>query len=374
MITRPDCLHFRGHVPCDPHKVSGVHCDGCAEFRQRKGRILLIKLGAAGDVIRTTPLLAPLRKKFPDHAITWVTDFPDLVPASVDDVLALNVETVLWLEETSFDVVINLDKDRQACALANKVAAQQRWGFVLGEDGICRPATAGVSEEMANATAAKYATGLFDDVSQACTKSYPQEIFEMCGFEFSGQEYVLDRPEPTPDFDLSFGDLSFGDLPNGTAVIGLNTGCGGRWTSRLWPEVYWAALAKNLMAAGYAVVLLGGPEEDEKNLRLAQASGACYPGHFPLSVFIGLMDKCDLVVSTVTMGMHIALGLGKKLVLFNNIFNPNEFELYGRGQIVEPSQNCDCYFQPRCRNENFCLKTLTPEMAQEAVVAVLAQP
>ena len=36
----------------------------------------------------------------------------------------------------------------------------------------------------------------------------------------------------------------------------------------------------------------------------------------------------DLVVTAVTMAMHIALGLGKKLVLFNNIFNPHEFELY----------------------------------------------
>ena len=351
-------------MPCAPHKKSGVHCAECPEFRPRQGRILLIKLGAAGDVIRTTPLLAPLREKFPDHAITWVTDFPALVPSSVADVAALSVEATLWLAQTPFDLVINLDKDRQACALANTVQAKERWGFVLGDEGICRPATEGVSDAMAKAVEAKYETGLFDDVSQACTKSYPQEIFEICGFEFTGQEYVLDRPTEVPDFGL----------PEGDVVVGLNTGCGGRWTSRLWPEEYWAKLAKNLIAAGYVVVLLGGPEEDEKNLRLAEVTGACYPGHFPLSTFIGLMDKCDLVVSAVTMGMHIALGLGKKLILFNNIFNPNEFELYGRGVIVSPSQTCECYFQPRCRSKNFCLKTLTPVSVQDSVVALLAQP
>ena len=362
MIFRSDCLHFRGHVPCAPHKRSGVHCDGCPEFRARRGRILLIKLGAAGDVIRTTPLLAPLRAKYPDHALTWVTDFPALVPRTVDDVMPLNTDTLVWLRQTPFDLVINLDKDRQACALAAEVPAPVRWGFVLGPDGICRPVTEGVTPQMAQAATDKYLTGLFDDVNQACRLSYPQEIFAICGFEFRGEPYVLDRPEPAPAFDL----------PTGRATVGLNTGCGGRWTSRLWPEEKWAALATSLQQAGLAVVLLGGPDEDAKNTRLAATTGACYPGHFPLAKFIGLMDRCDLVVSAVTMGMHIALGLGKKLVLFNNIFNPHEFELYGRGRILAPEQPCTCFFQPRCRNTSFCLETLAPATVQAAVEDLLA--
>jgi heptosyltransferase-2 len=361
---RPDCYHFRGHVPCTPHKERGVHCDGCPEFRARRGRILLVKLGAAGDVIRTTPLLAPLRQKFPDHVLTWVTDFPGLVPAAVDDVVPLNPETVLWLRQTAFDLVINLDKDRQACALAREVQARQRWGFTLGDDGICRPVTAGVTPAMAQAAADKYLTGLFDDVNQACTKSYVAEIFAICGFSFNGEEYVLDRPVPAPSFDL----------PSGRAVIGLNTGCGGRWTSRLWPADSWAELATSLQASGYAVVLLGGPDEHAKNTRLAEATGACYPGHFPLPTFIGLMDRCDLVVTAVTMAMHIALGLGKQLVLLNNIFNPHEFELYGRGTIVGPRQACTCFFQPRCSAETFCLDTLAPAAVQAAVAARLDAP
>ena len=97
MNFRPECFHFRGHVPCRPHKEKGVHCDGCEDFRLRAGRILIIKLGAAGDVIRTTPLLSPLRREFPDHLVTWVTDFPDLLPAVVDDPVRLDTETLVWL-------------------------------------------------------------------------------------------------------------------------------------------------------------------------------------------------------------------------------------------------------------------------------------
>ena len=95
---------------------------------------------------------------------------------------------------------------------------------------------------------------------------------------------------------------------------------------------------------------------------------------FKLETFIGLMDRCDLVVSAVTMAMHIALGLEKKLVLFNNIFNPHEFELYGRGRILAPRQECTCFFQPRCRNDSFCMETLEPEAVLGAVDDLLGTP
>jgi len=327
-----------------------VHCDGCPEFTKRQGRILLIKLGAAGDVIRTTPLLEPLQAEYPKHALTWVTDFPELVPRNVPDVVRLDTAGQLWLEQVNWELVINLDKDRQACALANRVTANRKIGFTLGDDGLCRPITDGVSAEMAAAAEAKFLTGIFDDVNQACHLSYPEEIFAICGYQFQGQEYVVDRPSPAPSFDL----------PDDKPIVGLNTGAGERWPSRLWPEEYWQQLAEDLQDQGYRVLLLGGPQEDDKNQWLAQTTGATYLGHFPLQEFIGLMDRCNLVVTAVTMAMHIALGLGKKLVLFNNIFNPHEFELYGRGVIMGPEQECTCFFQPRCTNDNFCLKTLMP--------------
>lgn len=361
MIVRPDCLHFRGHVPCTPHKQTGVHCDGCPEFHQRAGRILLIKLGAAGDVIRTTPLLAPLGAEYPDHALTWVTDFPALVPAAVGDVLDLTPANLLWLRQTHFELVINLDKDREACALAAEVSCDRRIGFTQGPDGICQPITEGVNEAMAHAVRQKFLTGLFDDVNKACTLSYPQEIFAICGYEFHGEEYVVDRPVEPPEFALAT------DRP----VIGLNTGAGGRWTSRLWPDPHWRDLAVRLRESGYEVVLLGGPAEDERNQRLSREAKVRYLGTFDLPTFIGLVDRCDVIVTAVTMAMHISLGLGKKLVLFNNIFNPHEFELYGRGVLLQPEQACRCFFAPRCQAETFCMESLRPETAFDSVQKLL---
>jgi len=351
MEVRRDCLHFRGHVPCTPHKQRGVRCDECPEFVERKGRILLIKLGAAGDVVRTTPLLAPLRRDFPNHLMTWVTQFPDLVPASVPDRRRLDAATVVWARNTSFDLVINLDKDAEACALATEVAATERIGFLLGDDGFCVPTDD-------DATADKFLTGLFDDVSQANEQSYLEEIFAICGYAFDGEEYEIEGPAQPPVITV----------PEGRAVVGLNTGCGGRWTSRLWPDEHWAALVELLCDQGLGVLLLGGPEEHERNTRLVRQTRAVYPGTFPLRDFVGVMDRCDVVVTAVTMAMHLAIGLRKELVLFNNIFNPAEFELYGRGEIISPEKACGCYFASRCREDEPCMPTLRPEAVCDAVL------
>ena len=73
---RPDCRHFRGDLPCRPNKEHGYVCGDCPVYGPVTKRILLIKLGAIGDVIRTTPLLRRLRQEHPGCFITWLTLTP----------------------------------------------------------------------------------------------------------------------------------------------------------------------------------------------------------------------------------------------------------------------------------------------------------
>jgi heptosyltransferase-2 len=333
LIWKADCRHFRGDVPCAPHKREGVHCADCSYYDPIAERILIIKLGAIGDVIRTTPLIRRLKADHPHAHLTWLTRSPEVVPQSaVDRIAPFTLESILQLRATELDLVINLDKDPEACALASELRARTRRGFVL---------RGGVPAPVDSAAEPKFLTGIFDDVSRANRKSYVEEIFEIAGLRFAGEEYWLDVPA------RSASGRGFG-LRSPRPRVGLNTGCGGRWVSRLWPEENWIALARELAARECGVVLLGGEAEHEKNRRIAARTGAEYPGHFPLAEFIALVDEMDLVVSAVTMAMHLAIGLRKPLILFNNIFNRHEFELYGRGEILEPSVPCDCYYQPVC--------------------------
>lgn len=345
-----DCKYFRGDLPCIYHKKYGIHCINCQYYEKIDKKILIIKLGAIGDVIRTTPLLRKLKAEYPHSQIHWITHTPEILPASfIDTIYKYDFTSCEILKNTDFDISINLDKDRDACALHNQIKAKERYGFYL-KDGNCHP----FNEKATH----KWLTGLFDDFNQINVKNYLHEIFEICGFDFKGEEYIIE-----------FQDLKKFTLPSDKTIIGLNTGCGTRWTTRLWPEDHWIQLANLLKKKGFFVLLLGGKQEHEKNKRIAASTGAEYLGHFTLIDFIDLMNRCHVVVTAVTMALHIAIALKKKIVLFNNIFNSHEFEMYGRGSIMEPPVDCKRCFKNTC--DKPCMELIKPEQVFEKISDLL---
>src|SRR5262245_6386084 len=71
---KTDCRHFRPDRPCAPHKQHGVVCATCTEFYDPiRTRVLLVKLAAVGDVLRTTSLLPGLHRRWPGAHVTWLT-------------------------------------------------------------------------------------------------------------------------------------------------------------------------------------------------------------------------------------------------------------------------------------------------------------
>jgi hypothetical protein len=141
--------------------------------------------------------------------------------------------------------------------------------------------------------------------------------------------------------------------------VGLNTGAGWRWPTRIWPEENWGRLIGVLKSQGLKPVILGGPEEVELNARLATATGCLWPGVKSLDTFYAMVSRCDALVTSVTQAMHLAIAAKIPLILFNNIFNKHEFELYGRGEIVGPSQACDCFYDAVCITGRNCVKEIS---------------
>ncbi|MDP8231540.1 MAG: glycosyltransferase family 9 protein [Candidatus Zophobacter franzmannii] len=352
MKVRTDCREYRGDLPCKPHKLHRVKCDDCSYYAPFKENILIIKLGAAGDVIRTTPILHKIRTQYPHAQIVWLTLYPLFVPNDyVDTILKWDLKSALWLQSMEFDLLFNLDKDKEALGLATLIKAKEKRGYLPNEFGKCVPAD--------DDSTHKWRTGIFDDECIANTKSYPQEIVELCGYKYSGQKYI---------FNLSKKEYSF-DLPTDKPIIGLNTGCGTRWLTRLWGEKNWISLSDLLARNGFVPVLLGGPEEDELNRFISDHSKATYLGTMPLDKFCHLFNQIELCVTSVTMAMHIAIGLNKKLVLLNNIFNKHEFELYGLGNILEPDQECLCCYKNTCPLD--CMVTIKPQTVFENIQELL---
>ena len=391
-----DCSHFEGHIPCKPNKQFDVQCDNCSHYDKdisviinldtqksllqeiykicdftkedivtekpiipkHVTKILFIKLGAIGDVIRTTPLIEKYKNEYGDCHFSWITHSPQVVPKDeVDLIYKWNEYSVSLLANQEFDIAINLDKDQEACMLLSHVNAKDKFGFIW-QDGHINIAT----EKAEN----KLITGLFDHISKKNRKNYLEEIFEICHFEFNKEEYLINLNE---DLSNQWKE-KFKRLASGKTIIGLNTGCGLRWKTRLWPKDYWVELIKDLEKQGYFCLLMGGPDEDETNRYYQSKTGATYLGTFSLEEFIAITNNTDIIVTPVSMMMHIALALKKQLMLFHNIFNVHEFELYGRGVIIEPTSGCDCYFGNSCSREKRCMNDISVQDVLSNIVVL----
>lgn len=351
-----DCRYFKGEIPCAPNKLRDKVCGSCDEYEKIETRILIIKLGAIGDVMRSTPLLTRFKKDYPSPHITWITLTPEILPKDmVDQAYKFDFASVYKIENSEYDIAVNLDKDKEACMLLQNVKAKRKFGFIWKDNhvSIATPA----AEH-------KLITGVFDNISKQNTKNYMEEIFEICEMKFNDEPYLL-------NFDPKLAEKfkSIKEKAGGKKIIGLNTGCGKRWQTRLWPEAYWVELIKKLQSQNYFPLLLGGPDEDEMNKKYAAATNAFYPGTFTLPEFIALSSVCDCILTAVSMMMHIAIGLKKPLVLFNNIFNKHEFYLYNNGMIVEPTSGCECYYGNSCKrgDAKHCMKDISVDTILDSI-------
>ncbi len=95
----------------------------------------------------------------------------------------------------------------------------------------------------------KFATGLDNPFSNANTLSYVQEIFELVGLPYNQEEYWLREP-------ASASKRAEEEILPGEGWVGLNTGAGWRWSSRIWPEENWASLIVKLQDTGLKPVVL----------------------------------------------------------------------------------------------------------------------
>jgi len=352
--VRFDCRYFKGEVPCLPNKLRNKVCT-CDEYEPIQTRILIIKLGAIGDVIRTTPLVTRFKKIYPNTHITWLTLSPDILPKDkIDLIYKFDFKSVFLVTHQQYDLAINLDKEKEACQLLANVNAKQKFGFTWRNEHI---------DACTMNAEHKLITGFFDNISKENKKHYLDEIFEICHQKYEGEEYLLNYNKA-----LAGKWNVIREKAKYKLVVGLNTGCGKRWLTRLWPEKYWIELINQLQEKEYYPVLLGGTDEDEMNSFYSKETGAYYPGTYSLEEFIALTSNCDSIVTAVSMMMHIAMGLQKPLILFNNIFNANEFYMFNRGEILEPTDGCDDFYGNTCTRAVHCMNDISVERVLNAIV------
>ena len=349
---KTDCRHFRPDRPCAPHKAHGVVCATCTEFYDPiTTRVLVVKLAAIGDVLRTTCLLPGIHRRWPAAHVTWVTS-PAAAPLFVDNphvdrVLTFAGTPPIELLTEHFDVIINPDAAADACALAHLARGATHIGFNVDSRGT----------PLALSPAAErwLEMGVRDDKKKANTLTYQEHMAAILGVEWHKEPPVLELREA--DTALGRKLRARHAPPAGGVVVGLNTGAGGRWRFKRWTERGYEQLIARLHQDGHRVFLLGGPEEVERNAHLAAGSGgsAIETGcDNTLRQFAGIVDQCDVVVTGDTLAMHIAIARGKRTVVLFGPTSLHEIEVFDRGERLAPDLDClvcyksDCDFVPNC--------------------------
>lgn len=367
-MIKLDCIYYLGEKPCKFKRL----CDGCEDYRPMGVRILVLKHAAMGDVLRTTPILHGLKRKYPHSHITWVTDpsVADLLRYNsfIDTLLLYDASTLARLAVEEFDVIISLDKEPRVAALAMTTTAHERLGVGLSPFGTVYPL---------NPEAEYYfSLGLSDELKFFQNrKAYQELIFEALKLEYHNDDYVLEVPERF--LESGRKKLESLGVSKRDVVIGLNTGAGGVFANKDWTTEGYVSLIERLSHEKHLkVVLLGGKAEREKNQDiLSRSKGKALDTGSDNSLleFSGIVNGCDVIVTGDTLGMHIAIAMKKQVLAIFGSTCSQEIGLYGRGEKITPKVDCAPCYKRVCEKEVTCMTATTVDEVYDAVKRLMAR-
>lgn len=263
----PDCKNFTGYKPCHP----GYNCleEGCKDDLSFGKKIVIINLDAMGDVIMTTAQLPGLKRKYPKSTIYWITlkNAYQLLQNNplIDFAFEWNFESILFLQNIGFDLVLNADKSRNACSLHKSLKAKEKYGFTLNENGIIVPENSYADYN--------YLLGQNDNLKFRVNQRTGQDILaETFNNDYQRDRYILNLSQ---DEILFVDEFKKSIVKNSDElIIGFNTGCSLLYPNKKMRVEQQVDLINRLSQnKKYKLVLLGGPEDTERNNKIKELCG-----------------------------------------------------------------------------------------------------
>ena len=266
---------------------------------------LIIKLGAMGDVLRTTALLRVL-----EGDIYWMTKKECIPLLSVEGGLLKQVIDVNDVENAVgniiFDLVLCLDDDLEAARLATLVNKTKLVGSFLDPFGKLTY-TDSSHEWFDMGLISKLGKEKADDLKKRNSKTYQEIIFGMIGEEFKGEEYLI-----------NFNGKLKKNKKKKEVLIGIESRADRRWPTKQWNK--YIQLGEILRRDGLRV-------------RFFQQRDTIHK-------YINDLSECDLIITGDTLSLHIALALGINSVSIFTCTSPAEIYDYGRTvKIISPLLN-----------------------------------
>ncbi len=328
-----------------------------------------------GDLLQTTPLLAGLKEQDKEAEITLLGNvkFIDVCKhlPNIDRLLTFDVQQfqkdgeelsildiyryfdrlIDELQKEKFDELINLSHSKLTAAISRLLGIRHVRGFYSTEDGYRVINGRWLIYFSAFLAFRSYNTFNLVDIYQLGGGVTPK-----------GRGLFLNTKEPQKAAASLLADVGIKD---GEKVIGLQAGSSLK--ERRWPPEKFAAAADMVSRKLGAKVLLFGTES-EKELGEAVAShmeerSISFLGKSSLEELIGLVKRCDILLTNDTGTMHIAAAVGTPLVA---LFLVHAFGVEtgpsSEGNIViEPEIECfPCSHNSKCPHYA-CLNHVTPE-------------
>ncbi|MBU0607305.1 MAG: glycosyltransferase family 9 protein [Armatimonadetes bacterium] len=346
-----------------------------------------MKIYQLGNIVKATPVLHGLKRRYPNCRITWLACAAGAKLLAhnplVAGVLTDSAPDLLVARQRHWDLVLSLEADRRAAAIATAVPADRRLGFGLNPDGKLWPF--GPESETL------YALNLSNDLRfRANDRPIHEFYFDLLDLPYEGEEYLVC---PSPQDFACADDLAWAlGLPEGPRdgrkrphsrppIVGLNTGGNAaRFETKQWTIDGFARLARMLHEQlGARVVLLGGPAEVARNAEiLARASDCAVDSGCDHGIlqFCAFLSRLDCVVSGDAFGLQAAVAMKTPVVGIFGPTPPQEIAVFGRGRKVTTALDCaPCYIRHArdCPRGADCMDLITPEEVLAATAAVLAE-
>ena len=313
--------------------------------------ILLVRLGALGDIVHAVPAAAALRAAYPSASIDWVVDrrHHDMVRlvSVIDRVITLDASTLgAWLRVVRelrakrYDVALDLQGLMKSALLARVSGAPRVIGFSiwhLREKG-ARPFYSEVDSGQAEDHVVRKNLRLLRTLGiDSTTVEFPLRIVS---------SPVLD------DVRREFGETPFALLNPGAA-----------WPNKRWFSDRFGAVASFLRdVRGMRSLVLWGPGEAPLAHAVVEASEGAATVAPPTTVvdLLALSRAASLMVSGDTGPLHIAAAAGTPIVA---IFGPTDPQRNGPLSpddiAVSRYATCGCHYNRRCRQSAWCLTDIT---------------
>jgi lipopolysaccharide heptosyltransferase I len=329
-------------------------------------RILIILLGAIGDVTRALPVLTRLRRAYPAAHIAWAVE-PTAAPL-LDYHPALN-EILLYhrprgllafvpflrdIRRHRFDFVLDLQRHAKSGLVSWWSGAPLRLGFHRqnGKEGNWLFNTHTIAQvpdfslKLRQYLAFTAALGLPDDGIHFELRLRPEE-------EQQVETLLASTPRPFAAFFL-----------------------GSRWPSRFWFPQATAAVTTALQRDyGMGIVLLGGRDEATFAREVSDAVGGTLTnlsGQTSLRDLIGIFSRARLAFGPDSGPMHIAAATGTPVISLWGATSPVRSAPWGSEEFVlrGPAACSPCYTR-HCPIGRVCMQRITPEQVLEAARRVL---